>query len=202
MSLGLGAASAEARCGRALLYLGDFEQYDEWKTQFFSELAYAAHTRQREEVQQTLEDLFGGKAPDEPVDLSLLTIALEAAVLIEDADWARRLLAFIPGELPLVMGPGNYTCVARNVGGAYALLSEKEKARSSYEEAVDGCAKAGFRPDHALSRLGLAEVLLDHYPDEHDAAIRHLDFAIAEFQEMKMRPALERALGRRGLLKA
>ena len=30
----------------------------------------------------------------------------------------------------------------------------------------------------------------------------HLDFAIAEFQDMKTQPALERALGRRGLLKA
>jgi hypothetical protein len=30
----------------------------------------------------------------------------------------------------------------------------------------------------------------------------HLDFAIAEFRDMKMQPALERALGRRGLLKA
>ncbi len=40
------------------------------------------------------------------------------------------------------------------------------------------------------------------YPQEHDAAIEHLDFAIAEFQAMKMQPALERALGRRGLLKA
>ena len=45
-------------------------------------------------------------------------------------------------------------------------------------------------------------MLLDHYPDERDAAIEHLDFAIAEFQDMKMQPALERALGRRGLLKA
>jgi hypothetical protein len=36
----------------------------------------------------------------------------------------------------------------------------------------------------------------------HDAAIEHLDFAIAEFRDMKMQPALERALGRRGLLKA
>ena len=41
-----------------------------------------------------------------------------------------------------------------------------------------------------------------HYPDERAAAIEHLDFAIAEFQDMKMQPALERALGRKGLLKA
>jgi hypothetical protein len=50
--------------------------------------------------------------------------------------------------------------------------------------------------------LQLAELLLDHYPDEHDAAIEHLDFAIGELRDMKMQPALERALGRRGLLKA
>jgi hypothetical protein len=32
--------------------------------------------------------------------------------------------------------------------------------------------------------------------------IKHFDFAVAEFHDMKMQPALERALGRRGLLKA
>jgi hypothetical protein len=33
-------------------------------------------------------------------------------------------------------------------------------------------------------------------------AQEHLDFAIAEFREMKMQPALERAMSHRGLLKA
>ena len=60
----------------------------------------------------------------------------------------------------------------------------------------------GFRPGTALTRLSLAELLLDRYPEERHAALEHLDFAIAEFREMKMQPALERALGRRGLLKA
>ena len=70
------------------------------------------------------------------------------------------------------------------------------------QKAIDRCEQAAFRPELAPSRLGLVELLLEHYPDEHDAAIEHLDFAIAEFQAMKMQPALERALGRRGLLKA
>jgi pimeloyl-ACP methyl ester carboxylesterase len=43
---------------------------------------------------------------------------------------------------------------------------------------------------------------LEHYPDERDAAIEHLDFAISEIREMKMQPSLERALRHRGLLKA
>ena len=55
---------------------------------------------------------------------------------------------------------------------------------------------------NTLTSLSLAELLLEHYPDERDAAIEHLDFAIAEFREMKMQPSLERALRYRGLLKA
>jgi hypothetical protein len=53
-----------------------------------------------------------------------------------------------------------------------------------------------------LTHLGVAELLLEHYPEERDIAIEHLDFAISEFREMKMQPALERALRHRGLLKA
>ncbi len=48
----------------------------------------------------------------------------------------------------------------------------------------------------------MAELLLDHYPDERAEAVEHLDFAIREFQDMKMQPSLERALGPRELLKA
>jgi hypothetical protein len=35
---------------------------------------------------------------------------------------------------------------------------------------------------------------LEHYPDEKKKALAHLDFAIKEFQDMKMQPSLERAL--------
>ena len=87
-------------------------------------------------------------------------------------------------------------------GDAWLLIGETEKARASYEAAVDICRQAAFRPEIALSRLALAELLLGHYPDERDAAIEHLDFAIAELRDMKMQPALERALRHRGLLKA
>jgi hypothetical protein len=59
-----------------------------------------------------------------------------------------------------------------------------------------------FRPELALSRLQLAELLLEHYPQEKSEAIAHLDFAISEFREMKMQPSLERALRHKQLLKA
>jgi hypothetical protein len=59
--------------------------------------------------------------------------------------------------------------------------------------------KAGEIP---LTRLALAELRLDHYPDERAVAIDHLDFAIGEFRAMKMQPSLERALRHKELLKA
>ncbi len=59
-----------------------------------------------------------------------------------------------------------------------------------------------FRPEITLTRLGLAELLLEHYPDEKAEAVEHLDFAITELGEMKMLPAMERALKRREALKA
>ena len=57
-------------------------------------------------------------------------------------------------------------------------------------------------PEVALTRLQLAELLLEHYPAEKKAALEHLDFAIKEFREMKMQPSLERALRQKTILKA
>ena len=51
-----------------------------------------------------------------------------------------------------------------------------------------------FRPEEALTRLQLVELLLHHYPEERTEALEHLDAALAEFQEMKMQPSLERAM--------
>src|SRR5207244_5576274 len=96
----------------------------------------------------------------------------------------------------------NFLSVARLLGDASVLLNRPDEARDYYNQALEVCQKVRFRPEIALTRLGLAELLLDHYPDERAAAIEHLDFAIAEFREMKMQPSLERALSHRGLLKA
>jgi uncharacterized protein (DUF924 family) len=54
----------------------------------------------------------------------------------------------------------------------------------------------------ALTRLQLAELLLEYYPQEKSEAIAHLYFAIPEFRDMKMQPSLERALRHKEILKA
>ncbi len=88
-------------------------------------------------------------------------------------------------------------CIGRSVGAAAALLGEPEQARGYYLEAIAACEQIRHRPELVLTRLQLAELLLEHYPDERAEAMEHLDFAIRECRDMKMQPSLERALRRR-----
>ena len=59
-----------------------------------------------------------------------------------------------------------------------------------------------FRPEIALARLQVAELLLHHFPEDRTEALAHLDFAVSEFRDMKMDPALECALQYEDLLEA
>jgi class 3 adenylate cyclase/tetratricopeptide (TPR) repeat protein len=88
----------------------------------------------------------------------------------------------------------NQTCVGRHLGAAAAFLGRPDEARTYYSQALEVAGKLRFRPEIALTRLQLAELLLEHYPDEKPEALENLDFAIAEFREMKMAPSLERVM--------
>ena len=81
-------------------------------------------------------------------------------------------------------------------------LEKHDEARKYYDEAIKVCTEMPFRPELALTRLQLAELLLEHYPQEKKEAVEHLDFAIKEFREMKMQTYLERALRHKEILKA
>jgi len=146
---------------------------------------------------------------------------LESAVLrldLEDAQGLERRLSGM-ARFATVIQFG--LCWARILGGAAALLGEREKARAYYEQAIEQCTRIRNRPELALTHLELAELLLNGsdsagaregpHPDplprgEGEAtraeALGHLDLAIAEFQEMKMQPALQRALRHKDVLKA
>jgi hypothetical protein len=50
--------------------------------------------------------------------------------------------------------------------------------------------------------LQRAQPLREHYAEEKPETLEHLDFAISEFREMKMRPLLERALSHKEILGA
>lgn len=131
-----------------------------------------------------------------------LVLLLETAVLAKHARAAEILLNLLVGAMYKTTGLSNPTCVARHLGAAAALLGRYEEACKHSQEAIKVCTDISFRPELALTRLQLAELLLEHYPKERAAALEHLDFAISEFRDMKMRPWLERALRHKDILKA
>jgi tetratricopeptide (TPR) repeat protein len=135
-------------------------------------------------------------------DFGSLVLLLETAVLAKHTRATEVLLNLLVGAVHKTTGAQNLTCVARHLGAAAALLGRYAEARKYYNEAIRVCSEMRFRPELALTRLQLAELLLEHYPKERAEALEHLDFAIKEFQDMKMRPWLEQALRHKDILKA
>jgi tetratricopeptide (TPR) repeat protein len=127
---------------------------------------------------------------------------LEASVIIGNHNTAEQMLKRLSGTGVQTTGSFCITCVPRHLGGAAALLGRYDEARLHYIEAIRVCTEMRFRPELALTRLELGELLLEHYSNEKKDALEHLDFAIKEFREMKMQPSLERALRHKEILKA
>jgi tetratricopeptide (TPR) repeat protein len=165
-----------------------------------------AHLGRKEETSEILErEVIRrpgiGTAEDETVaDFDVLY--LEAALLIGHRQVAELLLNRFRGSGYCTTGSCIPTCTIRHLGGAAALLGRYDEARQHYQEAIKVCTEMPFRPELALTRLQLAELLLEHYPDEKAEALEHLDFAINEFREMKMQPSLERALRHKEIMGA
>jgi tetratricopeptide (TPR) repeat protein len=201
----------------ARVHLGDAEQALESNLQGSRGLTQSTGTEQMilfclsnlgrcAEVAETLERLVVarpgiGSAEDETITYLDIT-ALQAAVLVGHRQAAELLLHRLSNSGSVTSGASLTTCTSRHMGAAAAFLGRCDEARKYYQEAIKACTEMRFRPELALSRLQLAELLLEHYPDEKKEALEHLDFAINEFQDMKMQPSLERALRHKEILKA
>jgi hypothetical protein len=165
-----------------------------------------AHLGRYAEVAEMLERLVvtrPGMGTDEDETFGWADImALEGALLAGHRQSAELLLRRLAGGNSKTSGLWLTTCTGRHLGAAAALLGRPDEARKHYQKAIEDCTEMRFRPELALSRLQLAELLLEHYPTEKKEALEHLDFAIKEFQDMKMQPSLERALRHKNILKA
>ena len=128
--------------------------------------------------------------------------SLEAAVLAGHRQAAELLLNRWAGSRTVTSGLWHTTCLGRHLGAAAAFLGRPDEARKYYQKAIKVCKEIRFRPELALTRLQLADLLLEHHPDEKSEALEHLGFAIKEFREMKMQPSLERALKHKEILGA
>ena len=137
-----------------------------------------------------------GLGPASETNIVARAELLETAILVGDREAVALLaMALAPQRHRLAVELGSsVACIARRRGEAAALLGQHREAREYYATALEVTAKTRFRPEAALTRLGLAELLLAHFPQDRDEAGEHLEIAIAEFRAMGMTPALERAL--------
>ena len=162
------------------------------------------HLGRPAEAQETLREALQGldiEAEEDETSLRRLKPLLELAVSLADRDAVAALaprLAGLDKYAPFAAGSSD----GRHLGGAAALLGDHKGARAHYQAALEVLARVRHRPEMALTRLQLAELLLEHYPDERAEALEHLNLAIAELRDMKMQPSLERALSHRELLEA
>jgi hypothetical protein len=177
-----GSISRAAATTLCLTYAGRIEEQRSYLDQLHSELKRA-----------------GGALR---LNISALVNYLAAAIAVRDLELVASLREDLRGAADLIseIYP---TCIARHLAAGSVLLGEREQARVYYDQALRVCDKVHFRPETALTHLQLAELLLDDANGDQGAeALEHLDFAIAEFREMKMQPALERSLRHKEVLKA
>ena len=146
----------------------------------------------RRETQRLVAEL-GISGDQDWTPTATLVYLLATTILTRDMEVLRmlyrRLSAF--GDL---YSPDAGSTVSRQLGLAALLLDDPAAARAHLATALDVAARVGDRPETALVRLAIARTLFEHYPDERAEAKEHLDFALSEFQAMKMQPALEEAM--------
>jgi len=90
----------------------------------------------------------------------VLLYLLDAAVLLSETEAARALAQLLSPVHSMSTSWITCVCPARLLGAAAALLGKPEEARTYYQQALEVCAKVRFRPEIALTRLQLAELLL------------------------------------------
>ena len=201
------AALVESQLSSIYILLGDQREIERRKPLGSLSALYAAYLGQHREADMLLQKWVVERPAFGSVgDLTRISEDmnwLSTAVLSGHRKAAEMLLSkYATDATCMLAAPARVSCVPQELGAASVLLGRYDEARKYYSRAIEVCTEMKFRPGLALTRLQLAELLLDHYPAEKKSALEHLDFAIKEFREMKMQPSLERALRHKDILKA
>lgn len=165
-------------------------------------LAHMGRTTEAQaQLRKHLEELNLSRDEDETPGTMLVTL-LECAVLIKDREAVSLLAGRLKGHVAIATSDLFLVNVGRNLGQAAVLLENREDARANYARALDWATSIRYRPEIALTRFELAELLFADAEDGTEAdsselrseVQAHLDFVIDEFRAMKMQPALDRAV--------
>ena len=148
-----------------------------------------------------------GTGPEAAAEVATqrLVLLLDTAVQLGDREAAAQLACRLAPAAAMAVTDISLTSIGRHLGAAAALLGDRAAARAHYTAALQLLSRLQFRPEIALTRLALAELLLSPWqvagPRSVDAtpeadrteAMGHLEVAIAAFEAMKMPLALARA---------
>lgn len=161
-------------------------------------LAYAGRHREARQLLGSHLKRHSETIQSNETSIPILVSLLESATLTGDSE-ATALLAPLlePAAGAATIGLlGFYPPVSpsRPLGSAAAVLGRFDEARAYYEQSLRLASAIRCRPEIAITEALLAELLVDHFPRERQAAVLHLNQAITDLAEMKMRPALERAI--------
>jgi DNA-binding CsgD family transcriptional regulator len=145
-------------------------------------------------VAPLLDEIAAQSGDDETPTFELANL-LEAAIAVGHRRAAGVLMARLDCVAHLSIVPVFESCVGRHLGDGAVLVGDRPAARKYYAQALETAGKLRFRPELAITHLRLAELLLEEADDvARTEALAHLDTAIPELRDMKMQPALERAL--------
>ncbi len=93
--------------------------------------------------------------------------------------------------------------VDRLLGLLSQTMGNLDQAAVHFEESLDFCRKAGYRPELAWTCCDYADTLLQrNEAGDREKAMSLLDESLAISSELGMRPLMERVLSRRDILKA
>jgi DNA-binding CsgD family transcriptional regulator len=182
---------------RALLHLGRCDDALREVSTAPGRVLALAHLGRAAEVRAHLDefvlarDAFGTDADETPGYMDVFR--LEASVLVGHRAAAARLLGRLASSDAITTGVRLPTCIARHLGSAAALLGRRDEARAFFQSALTAAQAMQFRPELALTCLGLAELLLASYPDQRAEAVGYLGVALDGLREMGMAPALAHA---------
>jgi DNA-binding CsgD family transcriptional regulator len=182
---------------RALLHLGRYDEASREVSTAPGQVLTLAYLGREAEVRAHLDEFvlaregLGTDVDETPGYMDVFR--LEAAVLVGHRVAAARLLGRLARSDLTTTGVRLPTCIARHLGTAAALLGRRDEARAFFQSALATAHAMRFRPEVALTCLGLAELLLTSYPDQHAEAVKYLEVALRELREMGMAPAVAHA---------
>jgi len=123
-------------------------------------LAQVGHLAEARELLGQLQEELEPAIQEGEIPTRIVIEMLQASMLLGERNAIGVLAHALDGTRSMSMTPFTFACPARLLGSASALLGKPDEARAFYDQALEVCAKIRFRPEIALTRLQLAELLL------------------------------------------